>query len=113
MDRLLSPEYGTRANKRSGVGDADQMDRDGFVVASRISPPPSREEAFNYIKNVFLSGKLLGLPVAPETSELTSEQLAEMGYRGVYEPETPLTRFSAPGCGTGAAGSLALYPKVA
>ena len=108
--KVLSENYGERCTRRK-AGLEDQVDDDGLVIAGKIAPPPSPEKVLEYIKNVYLEGKHLGPPKPPHNSPYTQEELIEMGYKGVYAPETPLHRRSAPSCGTG--GGESHYPKQA
>ncbi len=107
--KLLSENYGDRSSRKK-VGMEDQVDDDGLVLAGRISPPLSPECVLAYIKN-WLKDRKITLPVPPKGSPFTQEELAEMGYIGVYELDPPLTRRSAPSTGTGTGDSL--YPRAA
>lgn len=108
MTKLLSENYGTRSTRRK-VGLVDQVDDDGLVIAGKISLPPSLEYVLHYIKNVWLSDKKIGQPRPPKTSELSQEDLINMGYIGIFEKIQPDNRFGAPSTGTGTGEST--YPK--
>lgn len=76
-EKIVTENYGNR--------DAIKKDENEFVYGrSEPKPAPKPEAALEYTKK-WLSGKIIGKPIAPKGSPHTSEELEEMGYIGVYD----------------------------
>jgi hypothetical protein len=105
FEKLVSTEYGVRSSRKSNQ---EKVDEEGTVVASVVSSAPPTQEAYDWMLN-FINGKIKGAPVPPKGSELTSEELVEMGYIGLWEPVFPAHRRCAPMSGAG--GLFQTYSK--